>query len=444
MARRWRVLGLLLVAAVHGVLLWIYWVPEPKTLLGDEALYWRTALRAAEGGELELPLLWPPLEAHVLAWLIRAFGPSVAPAQILQSTLLVASALLARDVWLRLTGLRAASDLLALWMLAYPPLVAFAHSLWPEVLHLALATGVLWILVARRDSPLWAAGAGALFGLALLAKSILGPFAPVLLAPFAVRGTAAQRTLRVAVAAAAAAAVIAPTLVANLERHGVASIGNSAWFNLWVGLNDVSRRDYEKDAAPGAFGEYLRSAETAPERDAILRRRIADLVAERGAPQVLLAQLGRQYFRLFDKDSVLTVQLPGGRMHERGRGYRDAPIPVAATLRAASWCLYAVLLVTAVAGAALWLVRPPRWILGALLFVAYNLGLFLLLHVKSRYQVPLLPIAFAFSATALQWGCERWRGVDGPARRALGAPGPRGIAAASASAVLLLYLAFGG
>jgi hypothetical protein len=237
--------------------------------------------------------------------------------------------------------------------------------------------------------------------------------------------------------------VLAPTAVANLERHGVASIGNSAWFNLWVGLNDVSRKDYQNDAAPRAYGEYLRSAESAPERDAILRRRIADHVAEHGPLRVLSAQLGRQYFRLFDKDSTLTVQLPGGRMYERGRGYLHAPVPVAAALRAASWSLYVVLLVTAVAGASLWLARPPGWLLGTLVFVAYNLALFLFLHVKSRYQVPLLPIAFAFSATALEWGVERWRGEPGPTR-ALGSPGRRGIAAATATAALLLYLAFGG
>lgn len=444
MARRWRVAGLLLVAAVHGALLRVYWVPEPKQLLGDEAMYWQVALRAAEGGGLQLPLLWPPLQAHVLAGLVRAFGDTLVPVQILQTALLGAAALLARDAWLRLTGLRASADLLALWMLAYPPLVAFAHHLWPEVLHLALASGVVWILVARRESALWAAGAGALLGLALLAKSLLGPFVPVLLAPLALRGTAARRALRVALALTALLAVLAPTAVANRERHGVASIGNSAWFNLWVGLNDVSRRDYENDAAPRAFQEYLLSAKTWPERNAILRQRILGLLSERGLLGVLSAQLGRQYFRLFDRDSLLTVQLPGGRIHRQGGGYARTPAFLAQTLRDVSWSLYALLLVTAVAGVALWLPRAPGWVFGALLFVAYNLALFLLLHVKTRYRVPLLPVAFAFSATALQWGAERLRGELGPARRALEPPDAMGSALAAAAAALLLYLAFGG
>ena len=160
MSTRGRLVGLSLCVAVHGILLWIYWIPEPKQLLGDEAMYWQVALRAAQGGAVELPLLWPPLQAHLLAWLVRTFGESLLAVQIVQTALLVAAALLARDAWLRLTGLRAAADLLGLWMLAYPPLVAFAHHLWPEVLHLALASGAVWILVARRESVLWAVGAG--------------------------------------------------------------------------------------------------------------------------------------------------------------------------------------------------------------------------------------------------------------------------------------------
>jgi len=439
----WCIAGLLVCLAIHGVLLWIYWLPEPKKLLGDEVMYWQVAQWAAQGGEIRLPPLWPPLQAYILTGLVRWFGDTLVPAQILQTLLLGVAALLARDIWLRLSGLRASADLLALWMFAYPPLVAFAHHLWPEVLHLALASGVLWILVARRESTPWALAMGALLGLTLLAKSLIAPFVPILLTPLALRGTAARRALRVALAVAALLVVIAPTALANRERHGIASIGNSAWFNFWVGLNDTSRRDYENDAAEREYHRYLRSAGTWPERNAILRQRIADRLRGRGLLPVLSAQLGRQYFRLFDKDSILTIQLPGGRIHRQGGGYVRAPAFAATTLRALSWSLYALLLSTAVAGVALWLPRAPGWVYGALTFVSYNLGLFLLLHVKTRYFVPLLPIAFGFSATALQWGAERARGELGPARRMLEAPGPKGCVIAACAAALLLYLGFG-
>lgn len=75
--------------------------------------------------------------------------------------------------------------------------------------------------------------------------------------------------------------------------------------------------------------------------------------------------------------------------------------------------------------------RFPTYCLA--LFLAYNLGLFLVLHVKTRYRVQLAPVLLAFGATLL------------PKPGALfAAASPLRRAAVVAAALLALFLAVGG
>ena len=80
--------------------------------------------------------------------------------------------------------------------------------------------------------------------------------------------------------------------------------------------------------------------------------------------------------------------------------------------------------------------RGRRWVWIPLAFLAYNLALFLLLHVKTRYRIPIMPLLIVYAAmttTAAVAGRidveagSRWRFV-----------------AAGALALLALFLAFGG
>jgi len=364
------VIGLLAVLIVHALLLWIYHVPGPKPLWGDEQMYRQAALELTETGQTDKNSLWPPLYSGLVAVSFRAGNGSVLPLQLLQTLLLVASALLLRDLCVRLTGERNVADLAALTLLIYPPLVAFAHYLWPEVLHMTLLLGVLWILVARRDRLPWVAGLGLSLGLALLTKSILGPFVPVLLVPLVLDGDRRRGALKVGLAVGVLLLTIAPTIHDNYQRTGSPKIPGSSRFNVWVGLNDTSRKNFVDGIVRTELAEYQASSDDPRQRDRILGEKIAERFRERGVPAILREQLGRQYFRLFDKDSFLTDQLPGGAIANQGRGYRDPASPVAFVLRGGSYLLYAWILAFGAAGVVLIPPSGRRWLWIPLAFLA--------------------------------------------------------------------------
>lgn len=423
---------------VHGTLWWLDTHPAPRALWGDEVRYLASARALLAGDPSWRPdPLWPPLYPRFIAGLTALGGPELAWVRIVQTLLLAAAAVLLADLTRRVSGSRLAGFVAGSLALIYPPLVGFAHFLWPEVLHLFLLLAVVWILVARSDRPAWCGVAGVAAGLALLTKSLLLPFLPVLgLAAFA-RRPVGPAVGRAAVFLIAAILTVTPTVLEQHRRTGRLMIADSSSFNLWVGLNDRARRNFDIDVVSGLWEEYAASGDSFAERDAILRARIRQFLDSRPWPSILRAQLGRQYFRLFDKDSYLTDQLPGGAATERyGAGYRRASPAVARAVRLASYTSYALLLVAAPLGLLCWRYRDRRWLAVLLLFVLYNLGIFLWLHVKSRYRIQLAPVAFlgAGGAAALLAAVrrgdvtvDRWRW----------------IAAAGVAAVLEL-LAFGG
>ncbi|MEE8523695.1 MAG: glycosyltransferase family 39 protein, partial [Thermoanaerobaculia bacterium] len=414
---------------------WIYYQPDPKELAGDETVYLQAATRLVDGQPSELDLLWPPLYPRFLALLLALGGGSLLLVQAVQTLLLVAVALLLRDLWIRFEGRGPAADVLALVLLAYPPLAAFSHYLWPEILHLALFMSALWILAARRRHLPWLAALGLLLGLALLTKSLLGPFLPVLLLPLLLADGWRDRIRRTALVLAVLGATIAPAMISNYVQHGVLLIADSSRFNLWVGLNDRSRRDLVDSIVGREYALYRESASSYRQRNQILDGKIREFVRQRGWVRVLRDQVTRQYFRLFDKDSFLTDQLPGGAFTELGTGYRDGPRSLVLAIRWASYGMYAMILVAAAAGMALTPPKAKPWAWMTLTFLLYNLAIFLLLHVKTRYRVQFLPFLVVYACCALDW-LRTKAGVE--------TPGIRASVAGALGAALLLFLAFGG
>jgi hypothetical protein len=74
-----------------------------------------------------------------------------------------------------------------------------------------------------------------------------------------------------------------------------------------------------------------------------------------------------------------------------------------------SYGWYAVLLVLAVGAMALF-APGPGWLRIALAFVAFNLAIFLVLHVKSRYRIQLLPAFFLCAGLAADHWWRWWQG----------------------------------
>jgi hypothetical protein len=426
---------------VHGTLWWLYYRPVQKVLWGDEATYWRSATALLAGDPRWRPdPLWPPLYPRLLAGIVAFGGPRVVWVQVVQTTLLIAGAVVLCDLVRRMSGSRIAGAVAGGLMVLYPPLVAFAQYLWPEVPHLFLFLAVLWLLAARSERALWCGVAGVAAGLALLTKSLLGPFLPLLVVAAFARRPVGASLARAAVFVVAAALTITPTVVEQHRRTGRLMIADSSAFNLWVGLNDRARRNFDVDVVSGIWEEYAASAPTFGERDRILRDKIRRRLADRSWPALLRGQLDRQYFRLLDKDSYLTDQLPGGAAVERyGAGYVRASPTAAAVVRIASYASYALLLAIAPAGLLLWRFRDRRWLAVLLAFVIYNLAIFLWLHVKSRYRIQLLPVAFLGAGGAVAWldGLRTGGVTSGEVPRWR-------FAAAIATAAVLESLAFAG
>ncbi|HSL16647.1 MAG TPA: glycosyltransferase family 39 protein [Methylomirabilota bacterium] len=396
---------------VHVALWWLDGHPSPRHLWGDEATYLESAARLLAGDPGWWPEpLWPPLYPQFLAGLTWLGGGSLVVVRVVQSLLLAVVAVLLADLTGRMTGSRAAAMAAAALTLGYPPLAAFAHYLWPEVLHLFLFVALLWLLVVRWAAPGWCAVAGIALGLALLAKSLLLPFAPVLLVAAAWRSRPREAVARIAVVALCAALVVAPTLAANARRLGSPVLAGSGLFNLWVGLSDVGRESFVRDVAWPEYKAWRASAPDFAGRQRVLRTKIVELLRQRGLGEVLADQLSRQYFRLFDVGCYLTDQLPGGPAHELSEvGYRDLGRGPAQVVRGVTAAAVLLLFVAAPLGLVLGGCRRHRWLRVLLLFLAYNLLLFLWFHVKTRYRIQLLPVGFVGVGCLVAWvegGCR--------------------------------------
>jgi hypothetical protein len=426
--------------AVHGALWWIELRPSPRPFWGDEATYWAASERLRAGAPAALEPLWPPLYPHFLALVSRlsSAAPLVA-VKLVQLALLVAAALLLRRAWIAVGGTAALGTFLAAWLIADPSTAAFTLYLWPEILHLFLVAAALWVLATGRRSAAWLVALGLALGLALLAKALLLPFLPVLLAPLALEKAAGERWRRVAVVAAVVAVTVAPAAALNWRHHRLLAPSGSGLFNLWVGMNDVSRASLGDNTAGEEFGPYLASGATFAERQRVLRAKIAARVAERGVAALAADALGRQYFRLFDRDSFLTDQLPGGRITAYRLGYVDPPPALAGALRTASYLSYAAMLALAAGGAVLATPRQRPWLWIPMAFLGYNLSILLFLHVKSRYRLQLVWVLLALAGVAV----GRWReagGWQGLRARC----GRLRLAAAASAAALALFLVFAG
>ena len=422
-----------LAAGLQALLFALDTPARPRALWGDEIMYADLARQLAAGQDARIEPLWPPAYPRFLGGLLIAGGGSFLLARSVQVALLAAAALLLRDLAARLTGSKTAGAVAAALLVLDPQVGAFAHFLWPEILHVFLFLFATWILVARADRAAWLAAAGVVLGLDLLTKSLLGPFLPVLLLPL-LAGGALRGVARVAVVLTALGATMAPTVLDN-ARRGAPLLADSSRFNLWVGLNDRSRKDIVDEVVGDEYQRYLASGATAAERAHVLDERIRGLVRERGWPSLLRAQLSRQYFRLLDKDSFFTDQLPGGAIARLGYGYRGTPESMAAALRGWSYALYGAILAAAALGLA---VAPPRtrWHGVLLAFLAYNAAVFLLLHVKSRYRLAFLPVLDVQAGAFAGW-CMAPRGSRS-------SPSPAAWAAAGAAAATALFLAFAG
>lgn len=383
--------------AINLGLLFFYYVPSPKKLIGDETYYYQYALALASGQRVPYDLLWPPLYGEFVGFLFYSLEPQIIYVQISQIGLWLASAFFFREIVSRLTPSTTVTNAsLTLFVLA-PDLITFSHYLWPETVHLFLWLSSLWFLICRPFAWINTVLAGVLLGFALLTKSLLGPFVPViliflfLLNPKINKGV---RFINVALFAVMIIVVILPLMINNLMERKAFLVANSSVFNLWVGLNDVETADSVNDIAGVEMEHYLQSGPDLKTRNAIFMEKITRKISQQGLVDTLLNQLDKQYFRLFDVQTYFTTQLAGSGRQAYSANSRIINV----TLKLYTYIVYGFILVAGAAGLCFLRLSPLGWWHLLALFIAYNLGIFLFLHVKTRYTVQFLPMLIFFAS----------------------------------------------
>jgi hypothetical protein len=393
-------------------LFWLYW-SGGKTLLGDELSYLAWARGFA--GLAPMPPdtgWWPPLQAWLLGGLLRLFGENLLVLQLLQTACMIAAAALLRAIWRDCDGRVRAANIASALFLLNPSTMAYAHWLWPEPLHLLLLLAALR-LAQRQGRALRQFGAGLALGGALLAKSLLSLFWPLIVLLYWPR----LRWRAVLALLLGVALVTAVPLWQGWHLTGKPMIADSSAFNLVGGLTDRLRSDNIDDSVATLAAEYFLAAPTPAARNAVFMARAAAIVREQGVMATLGQQLGKQYFRLFSNKTLLLSQLPGRACAGYVGAYQVAHDWRVELIAISADALHLITLAGFAAGLAFWRRwrEPLVWWSG--LFFAYQLGLYLLLHVKARFLLPMLPFLCAFAGSALaslarpqQDAAVQWRG----------------------------------
>ncbi|MEY2565775.1 MAG: hypothetical protein QOE35_304 [Actinomycetota bacterium] len=351
----------------------------------------------------------PPLYPLFLGAVYAVAGVSVGAALVAQAVLGVVVVALVGILGWQLWGRRA--GLVALGLAAvYPPLILVGGSLLSESVALPLELGVLAaVLEARRTGrhvTRWAAVAGVLLGLAVLARPTNGVLAVPLALLLWGRPLLARRTLApLAAAAGLAVVVVVPWTIRNTEAFDrVVLVSTSNSFVVGGVYNRTADHDSRHPAlwrpptavpglAPLFHDPTLDEAELAKRVDDAGRRYI------RAHPGYLARSVFWNGARLFDltgPDQALDAARPLGY----GR--------TAADVWLAGYALGAVLAVIGVAVGALRGTPRAFW-LTALLFVAVTIPTL----GTSRYRAPVEPFILLLAAFTITHLINRRAGATG-------------------------------
>lgn len=386
---------------LNAALLWIYYHPALKPLVGDEFDYNRRAIALLAGQPMPELFIWPPGQLWFVAAIYAVFGSHVLAVQLVQIVMLAICAALLVRLWKTLDSPRAAWLAGAIFLLN-PASVAYAHWLWPEVPYLACLLGALVLLLTFTVRPrLRAFLAGVLIGLAVLFKSLLGGFWPLFFLAFLIRKDRRFSFAWLSAVAFAAGLLLAtfPALWKGYVETGSPLIADSSLYNLHVGLRDHSRSDYIDEAGLPALTAFIDSAPTPQQRNTIYLGKVKAIVSERGWLGVIGDQIDSQYFRLFSAKTLLNSQLPGpacgGYLGAYGVSALTTPIGWLAT------AFHTALLVLCAFGLTLWRYWRRPFAAFCAIYLGYQLALFLGLHVMERYFFQMQPLLCGFAGSFL-------------------------------------------
>ncbi len=395
----------LLTLTLLGFVVRALWVAlEPATSpVADETMWltWGTEVLPSPEvafSPLQLRFVFhPPLYLYFLGVPFAATG-SLAAVQYLQclagALLVPALGLLGRSAFSEPVGLVAAG--LAAF---YPELVWFAAHFWAETLFTVLLWWAIERLVAcdARASASAAAGAGLLFGLAVLTRETVLYFLPFAGLWLAWRRPGGAR--RAALVVATALLVVLPWTIRNwLVFDAFVPVSTAGALNLWQGNTRLSRQEVYEEywAVRGRIAKYEHA-----------RTRAAEAILER-QPLWILEKLRSELPEFWAVHAQPIVHI------ERG-AYGVVRRQLALAAVAVVLVPYLAVLVLFVLGLARW--PPGRAPLLVLVFLLFYVLLHVAAHGYPRYRLPVMPALFLVAAHgAVAWR-TRPRPATGRARR---------------------------
>jgi tetratricopeptide (TPR) repeat protein len=421
----WAWAALFLASAIVHVVVWWQYRADPfaTTLVSDALSYDRWAARIAQDGLAAEPVfhqspLFPLLLAPIYALASEPVRVTWSIGlQVLLGSLAIACLVPLGRLWF---GSRSAGVAAAVLALAHAPFVFYAMKLLPVPLALATqSAGLLTLAVARRRPMLpIALGAGAVWGLACLARSEMLLFVPFALAALVWRAAPhderPRRTVPLLVAyLAGVVLVVAPVTLHNVRQGDFVVIASSGGENLFIGnqrgggggyhqldpgAGDIfSQRAAAKRLAEEARGESLRPSQIS----AYWRQRALREIGE--DPGAWLALEGKKLVRLLhpgDPTDVYSFALE-----------RDAYVTALYALPVTPWVL---LLLGAVGGTLAFRGRAAGS-LPCLALVAVHSVVLLTFFVDNRLRLPLLFALCPLAGFAIIEAVRRWR--SGASRR---------------------------
>lgn len=390
-------------------LLVLYYSPSEKGLSGDEVRYITLAQKISTGSEIIASPIWPPgYEFFLSPSLFVAEKLNIIPpfiiAQLLQVFLWMICGMF---FWLILSNVVPKYNVQILAFSLFilnPTVIAFSHYFWPEIPHLAIYLSALWLLMTKPTSIVWNCVVAILLSVASLLKLVYLPISIVLIVLIGViRFIRKIPVFPVMIVPVLFVLILLPVLHHNYKNHGKVMIADSSVFNLWVGINDKELTEWHENAIVShELNTYFNSAENHKIRNEILVLKLKKMIKTQGMANIVIQQFQKQYFRLFDSRSFFTKQLPTG-MHAK---YQFTNVWLANGLVFANSMIWALTLLGVGIGSVILMKKPLSWNHLFMGIIIYNLGIFLFLHVKTRYIIQFLPFLCIVSSYGLNavWG----------------------------------------
>jgi 4-amino-4-deoxy-L-arabinose transferase-like glycosyltransferase len=392
---------LLIAISLNMVFLAMYhWDNNSKRLIGDERYYYNLARSYANDEVVHYDLLFPPFQIEWMGTVFRIFGVNIIYIQAVQILLWLLTGLLVYDIARHLDSISHYATYALVLMLLAPELIAFSHYLWPETVHLFFFCLCLWTLIARPHHPVFVGIGGIALGLAILTKSILMPFIPLIILMYIYLNWEHEKwriLIFAMVFVAFMMATIIPVILRNQSQFGNPIIADSSSFNIWVGLNDKGWTDTEHGIVGQEHSIFLQSAQSHQERNEIVRQKIVDFVQSNGVVTILSNQFPRQYYRLFYYESFFISQLPDGARNT----YPDIPDLLANGVKIYAVLFYVISWVSMIYSMTAICWRRNDWRDLFVIFLLYNVLIFLILHIKTRFLVQLYPVVVLFGSVGL-------------------------------------------